>query len=202
MRKTLLIAFSFLTLHITFAQYPLNVFKPNLSVENIATQDIDSITFDPQTSGMRIFRKSGGETSISISGVDSINFNPLYLQLPAVPEVPQMENVLNTTAQANLRITSPGGTSVTETGICWSINENPTVNDNKMPSTSLLAVGQVSLSGLTASTTYYARAYAINSAGTAYSAQITFSTNNFKAPTVETVSAVFNYATNKATCVV
>ncbi len=66
MRKTLLIAFSFLTLHITFAQYPLNVFKPNLSVENIATQDIDSITFDPQTSGMRIFRKSGGETSISV----------------------------------------------------------------------------------------------------------------------------------------
>ncbi|MBP8783508.1 MAG: hypothetical protein KBG96_04705, partial [Paludibacter sp.] len=98
MRKILLIAIAFFTLHTTYAQYPLNVFKPNLSVENIATPDIDSITFDPQTSEMRIFRKSGGETNISISGVDSINFNPLYLQLLPVPEAPQMESVLNTTA--------------------------------------------------------------------------------------------------------
>ncbi|MDX9919725.1 MAG: hypothetical protein RB289_07070 [Paludibacter sp.] len=202
MRKTLLIAIAFFTLHTTYAQYPLNVFKPNLSVENIATPNIDSITFDPQTSEMRIFRKSGGETNISISGVDSINFNPLYLQLLPVPEAPQMESVLNTTALANLRISSPGGTSVTETGICWSINEQPTINDNKMSAASLLAVEKLSLSGLTASTTYYARAYAINSAGTAYSEQISFSTNNFKAPSVETVSATFNYATNKATCVV
>lgn len=202
MKKLILLSISLLLLQSTFAQHPLNVFKPNLSVDNILISDIDSITFDTQNNQMKVFRKTGGETAISISGVDSINFNPLYLQLLAIPEAPQIENVLNTTAKANIRITSPGGTSVTETGICWSVNQNPTINDNKIPSGTLLAVGQVNLSGLTASTTYYARTYATNNAGTAYSEQISFSTNNFKAPAVETVSAVFNYTSNKATCVV
>ncbi|MBN2764775.1 MAG: hypothetical protein JXR27_00260 [Paludibacteraceae bacterium] len=200
MRKQILVILAIILCHNIFAQHPLNVFKPDLSVENIATQDIDSITFD--NGNMKIFKKAGTQSIISTENVDSVNFNPLYLQLLATPQAPQMENVLNTTAKASLRIVSPGGTTVTETGICWSINENPTVSDNKMPTSSLLSVGQVEISGLTNSTTYYARTYAINSAGTAYSEQISFSTNDFKVPSVETVSATFNYNTNKATCVV
>ncbi len=68
-------------------------------------------------------------------------------------------------------ITNDGGDSIIDKGICWSTNQNPTLGDNKATngkgSESVTSV----ISGLTPATTYYLRAYAINSSGTGYSSQ-------------------------------
>src|SRR5688572_11259138 len=72
-------------------------------------------------------------------------------------------------------ITSDGGFSITERGIVYSLTANPTVSDSKVTSAT---VGVGSFSGalppITANTIYYARAYAINSVGTAYGEEVSF----------------------------
>jgi hypothetical protein len=74
-------------------------------------------------------------------------------------------------------VSADGGASVTEKGICYSTSATPTTANSKV--TSGTGTGSISstLSGLSSSTTYHCRAYAINSAGTAYGAEVDFTTS-------------------------
>jgi hypothetical protein len=72
-------------------------------------------------------------------------------------------------------ISSDGGANITSRGICWSTNANPTIAlTTKTVDGTGTDVFISSITGLTANTIYYVRAYATNSAGTAYGAQQTF----------------------------
>jgi len=64
---------------------------------------------------------------------------------------------------------------VTAKGVCWSTNQNPTISDNKT-SDGTGATGYASTVSFSINTTYYVRAYAINSFGTGYGNQVTFTT--------------------------
>lgn len=70
-----------------------------------------------------------------------------------------------------------GGAAVTSRGIAWSTFYNPTNNNNPVSSGTGTGKFNVTLTGLTAGTTYYARTYATNSAGTAYGNCISFIAN-------------------------
>ena len=88
-------------------------------------------------------------------------------------------NILNVTfdgATGGGNITSDGGASVTARGVCWSTSPNPTTGNSISPAGTGTGSFTSSLTGLTASTTYYVRAYATNSAGTAYGNQVSFTT--------------------------
>ena len=61
-----------------------------------------------------------------------------------------------------------GGADVTSRGIAWAAFYNPTVNDNPVTSGTGTGDFTITLTELTEGTTYYARTYATNSAGTAY----------------------------------
>lgn len=74
-------------------------------------------------------------------------------------------------------ITSDGGTTITQRGICWSNTPSPTINDNKLVNGNGTGSYTSNLFGLNPSTTYYIRAYATNSAGTAYGIERSFSTS-------------------------
>jgi uncharacterized protein (TIGR02145 family) len=74
-------------------------------------------------------------------------------------------------------VTSDGGTPVTAYGICWSTNANPTLSNSKTVDGSGTGSFTSILTGLNANTTYYVRAYATNSTGTAYGNQVTFTTS-------------------------
>lgn len=91
-----------------------------------------------------------------------------------------------TTATAGGEISGNGGAEITAKGVCWSTSENPTVENSKTTD----GVGSESfnsnLTGLTAGTTYYVRAYATNSKGTAYGNQQAFTTPEVALATVET----------------
>ena len=94
-------------------------------------------------------------------------------------KIAAVTDITATTAKCGGEITSDGGTEVTARGVCWSTNQNPTTADNKTPigtGSGSFATSISGISGLTPATTYYIRAYATNSIGTAYSSQSTFST--------------------------
>jgi uncharacterized protein (TIGR02145 family) len=84
-------------------------------------------------------------------------------------------------------ITSGGGSSVTVRGICWSTNQTPTILDSKTIDATGADNFICNLSGLAANTTYYVRAFATNSLGTAYGNVIMFTTLQESGGTVEDI---------------
>jgi uncharacterized protein (TIGR02145 family) len=85
-------------------------------------------------------------------------------------------NITAISASAGGDITADGGAEITAKGICWSTNQNPTTSDSKTSNGSGAGSFTCSITGLTPGATYNIRAYAINSVGTGYSSQRTFTT--------------------------
>jgi len=77
-------------------------------------------------------------------------------------------------------ITSDGGAPITARGVVWSNLQNPTVENHLGKTTDGTGTGSFTsnLAGLSLYTTYYVRAYAINSVDTSYGNQQTFTTSN------------------------
>ena len=69
-----------------------------------------------------------------------------------------------------------GASAITTRGVCWSTTQNPTINDSISSNSPGTGTFSSSITGLTAETTYYVRAYATSSVGTAYGTQVSFST--------------------------
>lgn len=78
------------------------------------------------------------------------------------------------TATCGGNITDNGGLNITARGVCWSTLPNPTIDDSH--TTDGMGSGSFSsyMTGLSSSTTYYVRAYAINSHVTVYGNQVVF----------------------------
>ena len=73
-------------------------------------------------------------------------------------------------------IRSNGGASISERGVCWSTTPNPTIENDRTSDESETAYFTSLITGLTPSTTYYVRSFAINKVDTAYSPQVSFKT--------------------------
>lgn len=95
-------------------------------------------------------------------------------------------------------VTSDGGAAVTARGVCWNTTGNPTVANSKTTSGSGTGSFSSSLTGLSPNTTYYVRAYATNSVGTAYGNEVSFTTLA-GVPVITTLQAT-NITTNSAQC--
>ncbi|MFA5791962.1 MAG: DUF2341 domain-containing protein [Candidatus Paceibacterota bacterium] len=101
------------------------------------------------------------------------------LVVPTLTTTTPVTNITPTTATGGGNITSNGGATVTVSGLVWSTSTNPTTALSTK-TTDGWAIGgpwTSGMTGLTASTLYYVRAYATNSAGTAYGANVTFTTS-------------------------
>ena len=85
-------------------------------------------------------------------------------------------NITQTTAQCGGNVTSDAGAAVTARGVCWSTSPTPTIADSKTTDGTGTGSFTSSLTGLTANTPYYVRAYATNSAGTGYGSTQPFTT--------------------------
>ena len=113
---------------------------------------------------------------------------------PTLPNLP----VLTTTNASNItligassggNITSDGGADITSRGVVWSTSQNPTIalTTNTVDGTGTGSFTS-SISGLTPNTTYYVRAYATNSVGTAYGNEISFTTTSIQIPVLTTTT--------------
>ena len=104
------------------------------------------------------------------SGVDSSN-----AVLPVVT-TQTIDNIMSSTASCGGVMIASGGTPITAHGICWSTSPFPTVNDNITVDGNNLGNFTSHISGLSANTTYYVRAYATTSMGTTYGEERNFTT--------------------------
>lgn len=73
-------------------------------------------------------------------------------------------------------ISSDGGGNITARGVCWNTSSGPTINNNKTSDGNGTGSFTSIITNLNGNTTYYVRAYATNSAGTAYGNEQTFTT--------------------------
>ncbi len=87
-------------------------------------------------------------------------------------------SITATTASSGGSISSDGDATVTDRGVCWSTSSEPTLADNFTSDGSGSGDFSSSLTGLSSGTTYYVRAYATNSVGTAYGDEVEFTTSN------------------------
>ncbi len=108
-------------------------------------------------------------------------------------------NISYTTATCGGNVTADGDQTVTARGVCYSTSQNPTISNSKVQSGSGKGSFTCNLTGLSAGTTYYVRAYATNNQGTSYGQQISFKTSTYGLPTVST-SVATNITYTSATC--
>jgi len=95
--------------------------------------------------------------------------------------------ITSSSATSGGYVSSNGGSAVTDRGVCWSTSQNPSINDFYESKGSGVGTFTHELTGLSDNTDYYVRAYAINSVGTAYGNQQTFTT---QAPFITITSPV------------
>ena len=87
-----------------------------------------------------------------------------------------VNTIAQTTAQSGGNITADGGSAITARGVIWSTTASPTIADSKTIDGTGKGNFSSSITGLAPYTTYYARAYATNSIGTAYGNEVSFTT--------------------------
>ena len=86
-------------------------------------------------------------------------------------------SITGITASSGGTITDQGGSAITVRGVCWSTSTNPTTAlATKTSDGQGTGTFTSSITGLAGSTTYYVRAYATNSDGTAYGNEVSFTT--------------------------
>lgn len=95
-------------------------------------------------------------------------------------------------------VTSDNGFAVTSRGICWSLVQNPTIDDNHTTNGSGVGEFNSYIDNLQNATTYHVRAYAINDNGIAYGEDKTFTTNSGEITV--TTNTVTSIGPETATC--
>lgn len=107
--------------------------------------------------------------------------------------------VATTTAVGNGTIDNNGGSAITQHGVCWVDDATynggahpPTTADSKTQEGATTTIGdfQSLMTGLTAGTLFYFKAYAVNSDGTGYGNEVTFTTLIAGAPVVVTRTTI------------
>lgn len=112
-----------------------------------------------------------------------ISFTTASPSLPSLTTT-AITSVTTSTATGGGDITGDGGAPVTSRGVCWKTSTGPTTADSKTSDGTGTGSFTSNITGLTPATTYYARAYATNSAGIAYGNELSFTTTNETTGTV------------------
>jgi hypothetical protein len=128
-----------------------------------------------------------------------VSFITQGLQVPVIT-TSAISSVTQISATSGGTVTSDGGAPVTICGVCWSTNQNPTVSNSKTTD-NYQTTFTSNLTGLSANTIYYVRAYSTNNIGTGYGNEIEFTTQALVAQVpVLTTSEIINITQTSATC--
>ena len=128
------------------------------------------------TPGIAYYVRAYATNSEGTSYGNDVTFssNPVLL---ATLTTTTASSVTQTTAVSGGNITLDGGGAITGRGVCWSTSQNPTTAlTTKTSDGTGTGTFTSNISGLTANTKYYLRAYALNSAGPAYGDEKFFTT--------------------------
>ncbi|MDB9883967.1 DUF1566 domain-containing protein [Cyclobacteriaceae bacterium] len=117
------------------------------------------------------------QTLVFCNGVPTWGTCPAVV--PTLSSTTAASSITGTTSSNGGVISNDGGASVTARGVAWSTSTAPTISDSYTTDGTGTGTFTSSLTGLTPGTTYYVRAYATNSVGTAYGAEVSFTTAAF-----------------------
>lgn len=107
--------------------------------------------------------------------------------------------ISKTTANGGGNVVNIGSSAVTSRGGCWSTSANPTISNSHTVDGSGSGIFTSSMTGLSENTTYHFRAYATNSYGTSYGADVQFTTLQSQTTPILTTNAITNVTTISAT---
>lgn len=175
--------------------------NPTINVDHIVAEDIQDIFTLEMTDLMpeiRYYVRAYAKNSVGFVYGNEVSFVTSDAVLPSVTTL-DITDITWTTAKGGGNVTDDGDAEVTERGICWSTNHNPTIGDNTAQSGSGVGEFMVNMNGLIVGTTYYVKAYAKNRIGVCYGEEKCFSTSNPELPTVIT-NQVTNITTNSVIC--
>ena len=117
-----------------------------------------------------------------------LSFKTLEIVLPVVL-TDSVTSITISSATVRGEVTDESNGVVTERGIVYSTNPNPTVENSKVVCGSGKGAFSCNLTDLQDGVTYHVRAYAVNEKGTAYGEEKSFTTTAITIPTVTTSSA-------------
>lgn len=149
------------------------------------------------TDGTKYYARAYAINSKGTAYGDEISFTTTQISLATVATA-AASNIGSTTVVLGGSVTSDGNSTVTERGICYSISQSPTTANSKLAIGTGTGSFSNTVSGLSGSTTYYVRAYAINAKGTAYGTEVSFKTTVLLSLATLTTSAATNVTINNA----
>ena len=126
----------------------------------------------------------GAESAYTLTSGEGLNTPPTVI-------VSSATGLTATTAEVDAEVTLEGCTSLIERGVVYSTAANPEIGGLQIiDPTAVVGTYTAELTGLTAGTVYYVRAYAINNGGVSYSNETTLTTANAAAPVATDATAV------------
>lgn len=151
-------------------------------------------TFNTSVSNLR-----SGQTyyvkSFATNSIGTVYGEQVAFTTNSIPPTVSTNNYSDLTTNSVVisgNVSDDGGANVTERGICYSTAQNPDYNSAKIQSGSGLGTFSASINNLNPATTYYARAYALNTSGISYGSEISFTTEEeqqdfeeFNPPTIQ-----------------
>jgi hypothetical protein len=149
----------------------INPTTANSSVTNSSTAGNYTAAITGLTGGTTYYARSFVTNNLGTVYSRQITF----ITLTAVPTVTTtaISSITATTANSGGTVTATGGAAINAQGVCWGTTSGPTISGNKtINGTTSPFISNIT--GLTSGTTYYVRAYATNSAGTAYGNELSF----------------------------
>ena len=144
------------------------------SSKNVVEGDAFETTIAELVNATTYYVRAYAVNSVGTAYSDQVSVKTLAV-LATVADVTSSE-ISGTSLKVSSKIIANGGAEITEKGFCYSTIENPTVEDSKQ-----VVDGDdfaYTISDLSYATTYYVRAYAVNSVGIVYSEQISVKTKN------------------------
>lgn len=153
--------------------------EPTIEQESVScepTGNVFGTKIEKLKDGTKYYVRAYAVNELGVGYSEVTEFTITDITLPIWGAV-SVSNVGKTKADVSATLTSDGNATITEMGLCWSTQQEPTIYDKKLicPTSNQISTELTGLEGLT---TYYLRAYAVNREGVAYSEEVTFTTSN------------------------
>lgn len=136
--------------------------------KTVSTETHNTITLSEKS----VNRVKIANESSSDADLDNLTITAFPEGMVATVTTGDITEITSSSAIVAGSIDNNGGKSLIEAGVCWSVNENPSVFDNAVSSSSF----PVKISGLPAGCKIYCRAYGVTLAGVGYGITKEFST--------------------------
>jgi hypothetical protein len=151
-----------------------------------------TVTLANLSSNTDYYARAYATNAVGTSYGNEITFRTAAASLPVVSTGTPATNITNIGATIGGNVTAIKGSPVTVKGIVAGFSTNPTLATAVKTTADGSGIGSYTteLTGLDASKLYYVRAYATNAVGTAYGANVTFTTAAPTAPIIASTTAV------------